>query len=210
MKKSFNPPPAALVGAVSLTALSLAFSDPAAAIQIINGFNGPYNVNNWVFNANGGDGSVNNTGAPNSITLTGNNNGTGGIFTNFTINSAAGGQVTFNWVYNTEDSGYDSFGYLLNGNYIFLANQDGDTGSTSFSVAQGDSFGFSIDGNDGCCGRGNATISNFSAPAPVPLETDALPIVISSAFMAGGLWLRRRHKAVKPLDLSPADRVRAY
>lgn len=209
MKKSFNPPPAALVGAVSLTALSLAFSDPAAAIQIINGFNGPYNVNNWVFNANGGDGSVNNTGAPNSITLTGNNNGTGGIFTNFTINLPAGGQITFDYVYNTGDPEYDSFGILFNGNYIFIANQDGDTGSFSiFGAEQGDSFGFSIDGNDGCCGRGNATISNFSAPAPVPLETDALPIVISSAFMAGGLWLRRRHKAVKPLDLSPADRVR--
>ncbi len=31
-------------------------------------------------------------------------------------------------------------------------------------------------------------------PTPVPLETDALPVVVSTAFLAGGLWIKRRRK----------------
>ncbi len=34
-------------------------------------------------------------------------------------------------------------------------------------------------------------------PTPVPLESDALPIVGAAAFMAGGLWFKRRRSQAK-------------
>ena len=154
-----------LLGSLSLAALSLAFAAPAEA----SGFSGPYAPANWTFTANGGDGSVNTAGAPASINLTGSNNGIGEP-TNYTINSVVDGQVSFSWSYSSVDSpGYDSFGYLLNGNFNFLANSNGQTDTTAFSVAAGDSFGFSITSLDGIFGPGIATISNFSAPVPEPL-----------------------------------------
>jgi hypothetical protein len=76
---------------------------------------------------------------------------------------------------------------LLNGSFNFLSTTDGETGTTSFAVVAGDSFGFSIDGNDGIFGPGNATISNFSAPVPGPL-----PLLGVGAAFGYSRRLRRR------------------
>lgn len=130
---------------------------------------------------------MNTAAAPASITLTGNDNGSGGIFTNYTINAAASGPVSFNWAYSTSDSEYDQFGYLLNGNFNFLSTQNGETGTASFVVVAGDVFGFSIDGDDGIFGPGIATISNFSAPVPGPL-----PLLGVGAAFGYSRRLRRR------------------
>jgi hypothetical protein len=150
-------------------------------------FAGVYAPANWTFADNGGDGSVNIAGAPASITLTGNDNGVFAIFTDYTINATASGPVSFDWAYNTDDSGYDRFGYLLNGSFNFLSTINGETGTTSFAVVAGDVFGFSIDGNDGIFGPGNATISNFSAPVPGPL-----PLLGVGAAFGYSRRLRRR------------------
>ena len=62
-------------------------------------------------------------------------------------------------------------------------------------VASGDLFGFSIDGSDGCCGNGNATISNFNGPiASVP---GPLPILGVGAAFAYSRRLRRRINLAK-------------
>ena len=79
----------------------------ASPAQALTQFAGDYAPANWTFNANGGDGSVDTTSAPSSITLSGNDNNTGGIFTNYTINASASGNVSFNWVYNSIDSPID-------------------------------------------------------------------------------------------------------
>lgn len=174
-----------ILGVASTATLAL----PAQALQLQQGFAGAFAPAKWTFAANGGDGSVDTAGAPNSIKLTGNDNGTGGFFTNYSTIATASGPVTFNWAYNTNDSGFDSFGYLLNGGFNFLANQNGETGTTTFQVAVGDSFGFSIDGNDGLFGPGIATISNFSAPATVP---GPLPLLGLGAAFSYSRRLRRR------------------
>lgn len=69
---------------LGLLALGLAgaatLSTPVKALQLQQGFAGNYAPANWTFTANGGDGSVDTSGAPASITLTGNDNGSGGIY----------------------------------------------------------------------------------------------------------------------------------
>lgn len=77
-------------------------------------------------------------------------------------------------------------------NYYLYANSNGTTSTSS-------GFLRSVSGNA-------YTLTSESTTAQaVPLETDALPVVISGVFMAGGLWLKRRHQAVKTLDLSPTE-----
>lgn len=182
------PPKARTLSSIVLGIASAAtLASPAHAVQLQQDFAGVYAPDRWTFTANGGDGSVNTAAAPASITLTGNDNGSGGIFTNHTINVGASGLVSFNWAYSTVDSFFDQFGYLLNGNFNFLSTLDGESGATSFSVVAGDVFGFSIDGNDGIFGPGNATISNFSAPVPGPL-----PLLGVGAAFGYSRRLRRR------------------
>ena len=158
---------------------ALVFAAPSNAVTIQKGFAGDYATPNWTFNANGADGSVNTTGAPSSISLTGNDDAQDYIFTNYTINATASGQVNFDWSWINPD--IEIFGYLKNGTFNQLS-QESSTGTTSFSVVSGDSFGFSIDGLDGCCDTGTATISNFSAPSaaavPAPLPILGLPAVL--------------------------------
>jgi hypothetical protein len=188
----------ALIGSLSLTALSLAFAAPAEAV----GLDGIYNVSNWTTTVtNGGDGSVNTGGAPASIALTSSNNDIGPSNVDFTIAAAASGLVSFNWSYLTSDEdgpGFDPFGYLLNGSFFQLTDDEGldsQSGSTSFAVTTGDIFGFRAASNDSEFGSATTTITGFAAP--VPLESDALPIVGSTLLMAGGLWWKRKRNQAK-------------
>jgi hypothetical protein len=134
-------------------------------------FSGPYAPGNWTFQNTGGstDGSVDTSGAPASITLTGGNSqsGTPGD-TNFTIAAVASGLVSFHWSYSSIDSGtYDSGNFLLNGTPTFLAD-NGTQGSGDFSttLSAGNVFGFNVHSADNLFGPGVLTISNFSAPVP--------------------------------------------
>jgi hypothetical protein len=212
MKNLFTPPRAALVGAASLTALSLAFSAPATAIQV-NGFNGPYDVSNWTTTGIYQGSNVNTSGAPNSIALNcppGCNTGL-----TFSIATAGTGTLSFDWSYTSSGGpaitgGGAYFGYILNGVLTRLAgNLDSNnnvtdgvprTGTTTISVLESNTFQFQqtvfLDG-----GATTTTITNFSAPAtPVPLESDALPVVGAAAFMAGGLWWKKKRAGAKVSD----------
>ena len=163
----------------------------AAAGSAFGQFSGPYAPANWNLNANGGNGSVNTAGAPASVDLTGNDNGNGApTNTDWTILVAGAGTVSFNWLYNTLDTGtYDSAYYLLNGNQTFLSynNTPGASGSVSFPVVAGDTIGFRVTSADGVFGPGTLTVSNFGGPVPAP-GTLAL------AGLGGLLTMRRRRR----------------
>jgi hypothetical protein len=83
-------PKARALSSIALGVASAAtLASPAHAVQLQQDFAGAYAPANWTFTANGGDGSVNTAAAPAAITLTGNDNGVGGIFTDYTINATA-------------------------------------------------------------------------------------------------------------------------
>lgn len=141
-------------------------------------FIGAYNVANWTQSVNGG--SINTSGAPNTVVLTSSNNGGGNKNQDFTITAAANGVVSFNWSYVTSDSDgsyYDPFGFLLNNTFTKLTT-DGvfsQSGSFVLNVLAGDVFGFRANSFDSVFGASTTTISNFNGPSSVPVP--------------GALWL---------------------
>ncbi len=169
-------------------------------MQLQQDFAGVYAPASWTLAANGGNGSVDTTGAPGSISLTGSNQRVGfdfgpSINTDYTTTAFASGPVSFNWVYSSIDTpGYDGFGYLLNGAFTLLAATDGSSGLGQFNVLAGDTFGFRAFTVDDTFGPGIATISNFSAPTPVP---GPLPIFGIAAGFGFSRRLRRRIKLAK-------------
>ena len=125
------------------TASLAAVAIPAAAKA---DFSGPYAPANWTFQNTGGstNGSVDTSGAPASITLTGGSSqsGVAGDDTNFTIAAVASGMVSFDWNYSSSDSSsYDTGNFLLNGSPTFLANNNGGSGFFSIAVTSGNVFG---------------------------------------------------------------------
>ncbi len=149
-------------------------------------FSGAYAPGNWTFNANGGDGSFTNDGS--TLALTGNNNGTGAINTDYTINAAASGNFSFSWAHTSSDSGtWDSSYYLINGVQTFLSNNvPAGAGVVSVPVNMGDSIGFRVFSSDGAIGSATLTITNFSGPVPAPASLALLGL--------GGLVAGRRRR----------------
>ncbi len=154
-------------------------------------FSGPYAPANWTFDANGGSGSVNTALAPVSIALVGNDNGVGGIRTDYSITAPASGFWSFDWLFIPMDTGTNDSGYyLLNGVQHLLAYNippPPKSGSVvGVPVNVGDIIGFRVFSGDGVFGAGTLVISNFSAPIPGP---DGLAVVLAPALWIG---LRRR------------------
>jgi hypothetical protein len=92
----------------------------------------------------------------------------------FTIASIGSGLVTFNWSYLTRDSHgarFDPFGFLLNGMFHKLTNNSHNKrqhGTYSVEVHKGDIFGFRERSINSHFGSATATVTNFSAPVPIP------------------------------------------
>ena len=133
-------------------------------------FSGPYDVPNWTFQNTGGstNGSVNTSGAPSSILLTGGNTGSGMAgTTDFTIVAVASGIVSFDWTFSSFDSTANDFGnFLLNGVPTLLSlSYTPDSGSFSMNVNQGDVFGFQCLTTTNMFGAAMLGISNFNGPA---------------------------------------------
>ena len=185
--------------ALNLLALGIAsattFAPPVSAVQLQQDFAGVYAPANWTFTSDPalGDGSVDTSGAPASITITGSDNGGSLPFSNvntdYTIAVGLAGPASFDWSYSSSDCcNFDGFGYLLNGNFTQLAqNSSQGSGFTQFNVLAGDTFGFRVFALDNAGSPGVATISNFSAPVPGPL-----PLLGVGAAFGYSRRLRRR------------------
>src|SRR5205823_3810767 len=117
-----------------------------------SGFAAGFDPSNWTLtNTNGGNGSVDITNAPLSITLNGSDNGSGGSSNvNYEIPITCNGIIYFHWDYTSYDafnnSFWDPFGYILNGTFHQLTpnNIVSINGNAAVTVQAGDVFGFSI------------------------------------------------------------------
>jgi hypothetical protein len=165
------------------------------------GFQSEYDPANWTFTNTNADGSVNTSNAPTSIALTGGNNGpvNSGI-TYYTIIAAGDGIVTFDWSYVTSDgrgSFFDPLVLLLNGTPTQqLTDNNGglnQTGTNSFSVSAGDTFGFGIETLDNMQGAASTTFSNFSVPsAPAAAVPEPMTILGTVTALGFGAAFKRR------------------
>jgi hypothetical protein len=155
-------------------------------------FYGPYDITNWMVTiTDGGDGSVDWSGAPASVKLVGADNEAEGSLTLFTIPAPFDDVIQFYWSYQTFDEGpsYDRAGYVIDGVYTQLTDNDGplsQSGYASFSVLTGQVFGFYVDATDACCGRGEFSVQDAASVIPEP-STVAL---VGAGLL--GLVLRRR------------------
>lgn len=216
--------------ALAIITLGLFISSPLLAQ-----FSGDYAVANWeeilLGSPPAGGGEVDLAAAPASIQLLGGDDGcdfSGGkglenmtraerlqglpldeeCLLLFVIELTGGGTVSFQWDYETLDidgPSYDVFGYVLNGDFVQLSDDDGpdaQSGLESIGVNSADEFGFYIDCTD--CGEGPASvqISQFTAPAgtapPPPPAPLAVPVnslaalALLALLLAGlGTWAIR-------------------
>lgn len=182
--------------------LAAGLSSPAQAL----GFSGAYDPTNWTTSfGGGGDGSVDTSDAPNSITITGPDNNQANSYIDYTITAVGTGNVSFSWLYQTADinPNQDGFGYLLGGTFTMLTDDASlnPTGTSSFSVNSGDLFGYRVFSTDGKFGSGIATVYSFSAPDPTnsgPSQAEVpapLPLFGAMGTYAWSRRLRRRIQA---------------
>ncbi len=137
----------------------------------VSGFSGPFAPANWTFDADDGDGSVDTSGAPDSITLFGSDDGSNtGNNTTFCIDipGANDGILQFGWDYETLDvdgPSWDPFGYAVNGTITQLTDDDGaneQSGSVNISIDASDNFCFVANSVDNLFDRSITILSNFS------------------------------------------------
>lgn len=160
------------------------------------GFIGDYALSEFTLVNNNGDGTALVSPDGSTLTLTGPNNGSGLPGTTSLITVAKGtGLVQFDFSYATLDiwfpgdpgAPYDFAGYLIGAAFVELANQDGQSGTASFMVTLGDTFGFRVASVDNLGEPGILTVSNFTAPgggAAIPE-----PGTSSLLLLAGGATL---------------------
>lgn len=182
---------------VSVTTAAIAFSilavNPAEAASI--GFVGDFDVSNFTLNAVG-NGSVDLSNAPSSITITGTDgfidddfNSVFGL-TSFTTTVVSNVVANFDFAFATTDVDgpfFDPF-VVINDTIIQITDDGGSDeqfGSLSFDLAAGSTFGFGIDSTDGILGEASVTISNFEA-VPEPMT------VIGTLFGGAALLGARR------------------
>jgi hypothetical protein len=128
------------------------------------------------------------------LVLTGSNTGSllfPGANTDLTIAAAGTGQVSFDWVYSTlDDPDWDIASYLLGGVNTPLAFQNGESGSISFPVMLGETFGFRVWTKDNGNEPGILTIKNFAAPSQSAVPEPGTSALLLLA-LAGGATARR-------------------
>lgn len=129
-------------------------------------FIGNYSLNQFTLVNTNADGSAMSPDAGLSIVITGGNNGSGDPgTTDLTVTALASGLVQFQYSYSALDfPGLDFAGYLSGGNFVQLADTDGQSGSAMFNVIAGSTFGFRVATLDNQGEPAFFTISNFTAP----------------------------------------------
>ena len=153
------------------------------------------------------DGSVN--VQPNSITLTGGNDlslnpGT----TDYLATASTSGTVNFDWSYSSLDlPTFDFAGYLLNSNFFPLADTDGQSGTATFSVLAGQSFGLRVGTVDNSGEPGLLTVTSPVSAVPEPGAAPILSLLIAIGAVviltrrAGRLEIQKRINPAAKLAL---------
>ncbi len=174
----------ALAGVAAL--LMLGFSSVAQGDSL---FYGDYSVSDWTTTLTNSDGSVNTSGAPGSVLLTGGNNLTDAAGTTlFSITVPADTVLTFDWTYTTDDTGgayYDPAGYEIDGTKTQLSPVGSlqgftESGVTTVDLTAGETFAFYVYTRDNEGGAATLDISTGSVPAPEPSSL----IMLGSALLA--------------------------
>ena len=150
------------------------FLSSSLPIQSGENFVGEFDVSNWSTEGSNGDGFVDTTNAPDSITITGPNDGTRRSAQKFFIqipSELSGIYIySFDWSYETEDRDGPSFDYprLIRGtgtpttfSSFSTSGANNQSGSFSTYANVGDNFGFEIYSTDGILGDASVTISSF-------------------------------------------------
>jgi hypothetical protein len=174
-------------------------------------FIGPYDLSNWTTTGfgipAGGGGSVDTSGAPNSITLLGGNSGCSSQATAtcalaFTIHAPETGRVAFHWEYVTTDvdgPSFDKFSFTTTGGVSLtqLSNDSGpnsQSGDAIFPVVADRALGFFILCNDCVLGPANVTISEFSGPALSTVPEPGTLLLLGSSLARLGYSARRKQR----------------
>ncbi len=139
-------------------------------------FSGDYAPSNWTtFLSPGSTGSVDPSGAPNTIIINGSDgNNASNVDVDYTITLTNAGRWRFTWSYHTNDQDasaeFDIAGILINGVFTQLSNNsagpDQSGNYTSAFLSAGTQIGFRIRATDNIMGDASLTISNFSVPSP--------------------------------------------
>ena len=118
------------------------------------------------------------------LVLTGSNTGSQlfpGSNTDLTIASRGTGLVSFDWIYSSLDiPEWDIAGYIVDTDFNALADTNGQSGSVSFPVIFGQTFGFRVWTLDNAGEPGVLTVKNFNAPGQ---GQSAVPEPGTSAFL---------------------------
>lgn len=181
----------ACVVVMALTALA-----PAAARA---DFIGPYAPGNWTISLGAGDGSVDTSGAPSAIAITGANNAAIQVDTDFTIAAVADGNWSFHFAWDNQDSAagtqpnFDFGGFLLNGAFTPYGGADAAGNQAPIPVLAGDIIGFRVHCSDCKFGPGVLTITEFSAPTieSVPEPNTLILTTLGAAGLAAAHRWRR-------------------
>jgi len=181
--------------------LCLGWSEKAKA-----DFVGYYSLSNFILTNTTANGTTTTPDSGHTLVLTGGNTGSD-LFgqTDFTIVAPVSGLVQFSFSYFSNDmsslgapfgcgpgfaGACDDAGYLLNGNFVKLADDISQVSAASpvtvsFSVTAGQTFGFRVETVDNTGEAGILSITGFSAPVgasvPEPRSTAILLLLIAAA-----------------------------
>ncbi len=160
------------------------------------GFQGPFDPDNWtlVNSPSNVGGSIQvNDGPPVELFVVGGDDGAGGN-TDFSIEIPTSGTISFDWGFQSDDTGeFDSGGFMINNDFTVLAFNSSQVpyfeSSSEIEVSEGDEFAFRVNTTDGLFGAGTLGVTNFTFTAAVcstPESVDWLSMSPDSGSVAAG------------------------